>query len=394
MIPFRVIVVGGGPAGAIAAWELARAGIQTVLLEKSAADNRAELDCGGILTLRARRSLPFDVSALVEREFKRVRLGINGGRLTLLSEPRADPVLSVVSRRRFDAWLRQQAVDAGAEIRAQHEVLGLSQSEKSVLAVTANGKLEADVLVLADGGASKLATGLGWQDRSLNVNALSSLVRLTPALSSRLGDEVRFELETPPGGYGWVFPRSDHLFIGVGIIAGESSPQKLRTALKRYVRLLGLPPGACSPSEVSTLPLRRRPDGVAKGRVLLAGDAAGLVDPVTAEGLSSALISGRVAAEAIVACRDNTTPLAVGYADRLRIAILDELDAAAELARYLYGPQAGLRAIAFRLFGQKLTDAMVEIFAGERTYRGTMAKKEKYLAMLPPGARSAFRRVL
>jgi flavin-dependent dehydrogenase len=132
----------------------------------------------------------------------------------------------------------------------------------------------------------------------------------------------------------------------------------------------------------------------AHGRILTIGDAAGLVDPVTAEGTFNALRSAQLAAKAIFSSQQMPEKAAEVYQSSLNVEVLNELEAANQLSRYLFGPYASLRNVAFRLFGQKLTDAMVEIFVGERQYAQTLAKREKYLAMLPLPLRAGFRRML
>src|SRR5205085_7240417 len=117
-------------------------------------------------------------------------------------------------------------------------------------------------------------------------------------------DELRYrgraliELGIVPGGYGWVFPKGDHYNVGVG--GWESEGPRLREHLSRYCRELGIAEARVRQLRGHRLPLRRPGDTPVKGRAILVGDAAGLVDPLTGDGMYEAFVSSRLASEAIL----------------------------------------------------------------------------------------------
>src|SRR2546422_11507366 len=131
----------------------------------------------------------------------------------------------------------------------------------------------------------------------------------------------------------------------------------------------------------SVIPVRPRAEGFARHRVLLVGDAAGFADPVTAEGISLAARSGRLAAAAIVQAGLDEARVTAGYRAGLR-PLLADLRVARGLARLLYDhPRA--RRWLFRRVGQRLVDAMTDGFLGVRTYRGSLAELAAALALRP-----------
>ena len=129
------------------------------------------------------------------------------------------------------------------------------------------------------------------------------------------------------------------------------------------------------------IPSRPRRNGFYRGRVLLAGDAAGLTDPITFEGISHALLSGRIAAQAVL--DGDLDPSRSGKAYRAGLAreILPELRLAGALARLLYGP-VGLRNRLFRRHGDRMVEAMTEVIAGRRTYREYLYSPRRYARLL------------
>ena len=187
-----------------------------------------------------------------------------------------------------------------------------------------------------------------------------------PPQRQRFADAARFDFGFPAGGYGWVFPKGGHLSVGVaffGVLLGRAPHATLKQGLVEYLQRHRLPDPRQQHGYV--IPIAPRPP--ARGRVMLVGDAAGLADPVTAEGLSHALQSGRMAAEAIVA-GDADDSAGARYAGRIGQELLPELRHGRWLARLLYGAEGLSHALLDRE-GDGLARQMALVFCGDGRYR-------------------------
>ncbi len=129
------------------------------------------------------------------------------------------------------------------------------------------------------------------------------------------------------------------------------------------------------------IPLCPRTEGFSRGRMLLAGDAAGLADPITAEGITHAIRSGQLAAQAIIEAKNEPATVRRIYAHALEREILSELRYARILARILYD-RPRLRTWLMGRYGQRLTEVMADIMLGERTYSEVLAEPLNYLKLL------------
>jgi geranylgeranyl reductase family protein len=306
---YDVLVVGAGPAGSSTAIHLARGGARVLLAEKARFPR--DKPCGGGLTGRALKQIPIDPSPVVERDVDRFELRLRYG--PSFSRSHEEPLIRMTLRRRLDAFLGEHAATAGAELREGAQVDDVEPHATGVSARVDGVLVRVEAVVGADGANGVVARSVGLGESIVRGVALEGNVPLE-ALAEDLERTAVIELATLPGGYGWVFPKGDHANLGVGGWGSEGP--RLRDHLARLARAHGLEPDMLTEVRGHRLPMRRLGTAPAAGRVLLVGDAAGLVDPLSGDGLYEAFVSARLAAEAIL----------VGNLDRYATALSRALD--------------------------------------------------------------------
>ena len=295
---FDVLVVGAGPAGSSAAIRLARAGARVLLADRARFPR--DKPCGGGLTGRALRHLPCDVSPVVEHVVERfvLRVGYRG-RFARSSD--TGPLILMTQRRRLDLYLAEQAAAAGAELRDGSRVDALALDGDGVTAAVGGVRVRAAFVIGADGANGTVARSVGLGDGIVTGVALEANAAWGDLDPEPYGGTAWVELGVVAGGYGWVFPKGDHANLGVGGWHGEGP--RLRDHLERLARQHSVDPGRLRDLRGHRLPMRRLGAPAARGRALLVGDAAGLVDPLSGDGLYEAFVSARLAADAVLARR-------------------------------------------------------------------------------------------
>jgi geranylgeranyl reductase family protein len=288
---YDAIVVGAGPAGSTCAYRLAAAGASVLLLDRARFPR--DKPCGGGVTGRAARLLPFSIAPVVEDTVTSVRMRLRYG--SWFERGEGEPLVLMTQRIRLDSFLAEQAVAAGAELRDGVKVEAV-EALRGGVEVTAGGeRLGAEALVGADGVNGLCARRLGLGGNQAVGVALEGNVPY-----DRLGEGYRglavLELGLVPGGYGWVFPKGDHANIGIG--GWGSQGPGLRGHLGALCAAHGVVLGDLEDVRGYRLPLRSPRSTLARGRASVVGDAAGLVDPVSGDGMFEAFLSGKLAAEA------------------------------------------------------------------------------------------------
>ena len=299
---FDVVVVGGGPAGATAAHELALAGRSVLLLDR----NGRIKPCGGAIPPQLMREFEIPESLLCAR--------IQSARMVSPAERRVDmPInggyVGMVKRDEFDPWLRQRAASAGAQLRVGtlHEV---TRDEGGTARIhyypgapgrnrATSESVRARCLIGADGANSLVAKQcLPGRHKMRYVNAYHEIVAAPVGAG---GDhdptrcDVYYQGVISPDFYGWIFPHGDSISVGVGTAIDGFS---LRQATTRLREAAGLDQTTTLRREGAPIPLQPRPRWDDGRNLILAGDAAGVVAPASGEGIYYAMVSGRLAAQA------------------------------------------------------------------------------------------------
>jgi len=294
---FDVLVAGAGPAGSAAAIHLARGGARVLLADRARFPR--DKPCGGGLTGRALKHVPCDVSEVVEHVVDGFVL--RAGYRSPVVRRSETPVILMTQRRRLDAFLAEQATSAGAEFRDGAAVGEIACDTGGVTANVGGSRIEASYLVGADGANGVVArSALLGEEIRLGV-ALEGNVSWSDVDPAPYRGTAWVELGVVPGGYGWVFPKGDHANLGVGGWLNEGP--RLRLHLSRLARAHGLDPETLTDVRGHRLPMRLPRSRAARDRVLLVGDAAGLVDPLSGDGIYEAFVSARLAADAVLAGR-------------------------------------------------------------------------------------------
>jgi len=381
---YDVAVVGTGPAGATAARELALHGVSVVMLEKESLPRYKV--CGGGIAFRARSLLDFDIAPVVRSECHVAMLSLANTGISYTAT-RAQPVVSMVMRSEFDQLLVKHACEAGAELIEQCTVESASFSASGVALQTSVGVISAAVVVAADGATSTMARLAGWERLKHMGPALECELDVSAADYQRFEEVVRLDFGMPGNGYAWVFPKGGHLSVGIGRFGTGGRKDDLKKALRVYLNDLNLPLPDESDVHGYVIPLLPRQDGFVKNRVFLVGDAAGLCDPVSAEGISAAIISGRLAAKALISGKLDVDHSKQAYEGELK-TLLQELDASRKLAGLFYSSHT-LRKWLLKRFGQRITERVADVFMGQvhfRDYADSFMKRIK-LSRLETGKR-------
>lgn len=371
METFDVAIVGAGPAGATAAWALARTGRRVVLLEKQRLPRYKT--CGGGVLTRARAWLPplaDDVFECVDARASLQLLRADG--TTLECAPDEPIPVALAMRATLDHALADAAARAGAVLRDGHAVLAVDAGREHVELATDRGRLRADFLVVADGATGPTARFAGWSAPHGGVAALEWELDVDAATLARFTAHARFDFGDVDSGYAWVFGKRERL--SVGILSTRRSGG-LAPLLERYLERLAIRPTRVE-RHGYVIPLAPRREGVARGRVLLVGDAAGLADPVLAEGISHAALGARLAARALDEGRGHVDVSARIYRELVEVEIGRELVWARRLARVLHRP--ALRAWLFERFGDPFVTAMGSVAAGRSGYRQLLFDPRHY----------------
>lgn len=369
---YDVLITGAGPAGCAAAYDLAQAGKHVLLLDRRSFPRPKACACG--LTRKTLAALRYSVDPVVERVCNEIvlqRAGEGEGGVPLAEKSlevrvrTRTPICALAVRERFDAFCVEQTLAAGRHggsvtLRKIESITELAESADGVMltVATADGPLtlSAPVLIGADGSngqTRRLASGSNnaepeWYSRGFALEATIPYASLPSQLPAGDGPhDLVFDFAPLPGGYGWLFPKGDHINIGVGAFA-DGEPASLKrvtrdllatyTAQKLGVALADFPASFTTGQHLGMGGHAYVP----QGRVLLVGDAAGLVDPLTGEGIHSALVSGQAAAAAILEAKED---VAAAYARQLA-PLQQTLAFSARAARAFYAqPERGFKAM-------------------------------------------------
>jgi geranylgeranyl reductase family protein len=360
-----VVIIGGGPAGAVAAARLARGGAAVTLIDGS---HPREKPCGGGLTARATALVDdlvdvqtLDAVTVEEARFVDTARGTEA-RVALPADHRA---LVVTSRTAFDSALFDAAVAAGADVR-RARVTGIeAQGSGWALVLSTGERLVTSFVVGADGANSLLRRRVATAFRRDQLSIATGVYAW--GITSR---EIVIEMTSDPPGYIWSFPRPDHLAIGICAQADTTRSGALRDVLRRWIDATGIARGGSLQPYSWPIPSLSARDfastTIADRGWITIGDAAGLVDPITREGIFFALRSAQHAADALL-----SRPSHAGqrYRDSVRDEIACELARAAALKAGFFRPRAiGLLIDALASSGP-IRAVMADLIAGTQDYR-------------------------
>ena len=353
MVDYDIMIVGAGPAGASAAYWLGETGKRVLVLEKERLPRYKP--CGGGMSRSVLERFPFDLSSVVEREIGNVRFRFRDGREVGAGLPGQRPIVMVM-RDRFDYLILQHA---RADVRDGKQVVSLRQDGSGVEVATRSGEtFRARYLVGADGASSRVARLAGLRrDKQMGM-AIEVEVPADDGLLEKYADTALFVFGTPPFGYLWIFPKAEHLSVGIGAFEGKGSD--VRDVLRQEMARLGVEVDGAE-QHGHPLPIYLQHEPLHQGRVLLAGDAAGLMDPLMGEGVRHAVDSGRMAAQAIL------TDDLPGYTRRVQREIGADFLWGLRWARVFYEHPWGCFELGVR--NPRFVKEFVRLLAGQTTYR-------------------------
>ncbi|HEX9030011.1 MAG TPA: geranylgeranyl reductase family protein [Anaerolineales bacterium] len=287
---YDVLIVGSGPGGSTAAYFLGEAGKRVLMLEKESLPRYKT--CGGGISAGLLEIFPFSFEPVIESHVKAVSYALGSREVTIQTPARP---MRMVMRDRFDAYI---LAHSRVEVRQGAAVRKVTEQEDRVVVETRSGEIfEGRYLIGADGASSIVARELGLRRDKELAAALELEVKPAAEVFERFRDTAVFIFGELREGYLWIFPKSDHLSIGIAGL--HPRPGELQATLQRVMERYRISlEGAIQHGH--PLPFYTRRELISTRRALLVGDAAGLVDPFDGEGIRFAIKSGRLAALAIL----------------------------------------------------------------------------------------------
>jgi len=303
---FDAIVVGAGPAGCAAAYDLAAQGRKVLLLDKCEFPRLKP--CAGALTMKTLNALRFDAAPVVRRVCQAMKLSLGKTGKTLTNHR---PLVAMTVREEFDQFCLNQCIGRGADFRTRHRAIGLARDGEDWIVSTSHDSFRGRFLIGADGANSQVRKLLA------RTNPLRFGLALETCIAAqRPGDwAMEFDFAAVDRGYGWVFPKDDHLNVGL-----YSLNPTIPHAAEKLAAFVAAKTGLTisRPIHGHKIPHDGRRAHFAWSNACLIGDAAGLIDPLLGEGIYNAIRSGQLAARAIIQSNGTEPADFAGEIDEVR----------------------------------------------------------------------------
>jgi geranylgeranyl reductase family protein len=350
-VDYDVIVVGAGIGGAAAAYYLGEAGCRVLVLERERLPRYKP--CGGGVPGSVFGYFPFSLDEAIETRVARIRYSYRGQEEVTVPLP-GEPI-AMVMRDKFDALVLEQAE---CEVQEATSVTEVVEGKDSVVVSTREGQeFRGRYLIGADGANSITARELGLRRGKVMGAAIEAEVPLAQRVIADWAQTALFEFGTLKGGYLWIFPKREHVSVGIG--AFRRGKTKLRDILRQEMTKFGISLEGVT-LHGHPLPIYIRSEKLNTTYSLLVGDAAGLIDPLSGEGIRYTVKSARLAVEAIVR----------GELDKYTAWVQREIGANLSRARWVAALFYGLPRLCFRLgaHNPKVTRLLAEILNDRATY--------------------------
>lgn len=362
---FDCAIVGAGPSGGTAAYHLAKRGRSVLVLEKEALPRYKP--CGGGVAPLVRQWFDFDFSPAVSVETRINRYTWNCTEPVEVELDLQDAIW-MVRRDVFDYFLIQQAQKQGATLQAQTLVTGVDCHSDRVTLQTANGPASARYLIAADGGRGPLAQWLGFKQRK---RLLAGAWEAEVPVAAQTDRRIHFEFGLVDRGYLWNFPKADGYSLGVGAFGGRGR-QNLRQILAQYARSFGVDLAEATIQCGHPISLWNGNQTLHRDRALLAGEAACVVDPFTAEGIRPSMFSGLKAAEAIDRALGGDTAALADYSRTVAREWGAQMVWAQRLAQFFYRFPGWSYQHAIKR--PSASQTLGKVFSGELRYSDVVGK--------------------
>lgn len=366
---YDVIICGAGPAGASAALEAGKAGLKCIIIDKARFPRHKT--CGGGLVARTEKLLPFNIDEVVEQSFHEVNINFPAYNCSYKVKKNY-PLIRTVSRETFDHYLLQKCLNT-YNIAFWEEAEMESIIFNNPLEIkTSKGNAKARFLIAADGANSKALRLCGLRQQATIAPAIETEISYDN-LEMAGNAELRFDLGIPSKGYAWVFPKRDKVSVGAGRFFLVKKKINLKEELHKYFSHCGIRIKNKNHLQIrgSVIPISNGSATLYHKNILFTGDSAGLADPITAEGISSALLSGKAATGAVIQSDFDPQKTAVRYTKFISKNILNYTRSASRLAWFLYNNKWPA-SWTIKKRGDYLSNKLADVFYGDKQLPGNL----------------------
>ncbi len=362
-----VLITGAGPAGSFLGYLLASEGIKVLIIDKKSFPRYKP--CAGGLTQKAVRLLPFDMENIFEDKSYKVKISVNNR--PAFDKTFDNPVIHMVTRDKFDLFLVEKAVKAGAKFHDDAGFVSLWGEPGNLVIQTTKGQIKAGFIIGADGVNSKVSRALGLSIKKETMHAIEGEVLCKDkSFHNSFTGSVHFDFAALPYGYGWIFPKSGYL--SAGVLTTSKKIKGLKKYFRSYLTSKGFNSSSANIYRVKghQIPFNPHPDNRLSTKMgLVAGDAAGYTDPVTGEGIYYALLEAIMASKVILKAFSLSEPAFISAYDAIiKDEFLYETIYATKIARLFFAwPQ--LSRLILKTKGERWASSFLDLMAGKKTYR-------------------------